>query len=181
MFWSEAKETCWGEILRDHRFRVPGLVISINWNCGILIFLKKVGALMIEGWPRTKKIREIHSLCFYFRIFFNVIAYRHCRQTRQLSLCFVCTDSHTWSLRILLYLPFNLGLFTHGLNIAPLQSGHLPIKKKSAIRAVEVIDRGEKHPVIFHSRLSSLWSLAHKDQVALISHLGVMTRHCVRR
>lgn len=90
-----------------------------------------------------KALMESFHCVFFPPSIFTMIVYRRSRQNRQPSLCFVCADWRTRSLQILLYQPFNLGLFTHGLNISPLHSGHLPIKKCGS-GVVEVIDRGVK-------------------------------------
>lgn len=118
------------------------VLISINWNCGVLI-KKKVDALMIEGWPRTRK-KSMRSIHYVFVLLYRLTWLPSGIAGRVVIFPCALFDSHTWSLQILLWLPFNLGLFTHGLNISPLQSGHLHLTttKKSTSRAVEVIDRG---------------------------------------
>lgn len=129
-------------IWSQRRFWALGLVISAIWNCCGFFFWFKTWELWLlkddQGQNKNvwKSIHYVFVLIVFF--FLNMIG---CGRTRQLSSRFVCADLHTRSLKILLYLPFNLGLFTRGLNISPLRSGHLPIKK-CASRAVEVIYRG---------------------------------------
>lgn len=108
-------------LLRDPRFRAPGLVISVIWKWGVL--LKMWALWWLKDDPGQTKNLWNPFILFLFLEIVNMIAYRRCRQTRQLSLYFVCTESHTRSLQILLNLPFNLGLFTHGLNLFPSAFG----------------------------------------------------------